>query len=216
MTRFFEATPPLRTKICGVTSLEDAEMAIKAGADALGFNFFPGSKRVVDLKECAAWIGKLAGQADRVAVVVNPTAEEVAGLRDSGCFEAIQFHGDETPEFCAAAGFQTWIRAVRLKDKSVFEAALAYDTPYLLLDGWSATDYGGTGNRVDWDLVRECVLSQPERKIIVAGGLTPSNVRDAVRIVRPHGVDVASGVELEPRKKSEYLMRAFVEQAASA
>lgn len=215
MTRFFEATPPVRTKICGVTSLEDAELAVKAGADALGFNFFPGSKRVIDLAESAAWIEKLAGQADRVAVVVNPTAEEVARLRDAGCFEAIQFHGDETPEFCAAAGFKTWIRAVRLKDKSMFDAALAYDTPYLLLDGWSATSYGGTGHRVDWDLVRECTLSQPDRKIIVAGGLTPSNVRDAVRIVRPHGVDVASGVELEPRKKSEYLMRTFVEQAAS-
>jgi len=216
MTRFFEVNPPLRTKICGVTSLEDAELAIKAGADALGFNFFRGSKRVVDLKECATWIEKLAGQVDRVAVVVNATTEEVASLRDSKCFEAIQFHGDEKPEFCAAAGFKTWIRAVRLKDKSVFEAALAYDTPHLLLDGWSETDYGGTGNRVDWNLVRACVLSQPERKIIVAGGLTPSNVRDAVRIVRPHGVDVASGVELEPRKKSEYLMRTFVEQAASA
>lgn len=216
MTRFFEATPPLRTKICGVTSLEDAKTAIKVGTDALGFNFFPGSKRAISLKESAPWISELDGRVDRVAVVVNPTAEEVAQLRDSGCFEAIQFHGDETPEFCAASGFKTWIRAVRLKDKSIFEEALAYDTPYLLLDGWSATSYGGTGHRVDWDLVRECVLAQPDRKIIVAGGLTPSNVRDAVRIVRPHGVDVASGVELEPRRKSEYLMQAFVEQAVSA
>jgi phosphoribosylanthranilate isomerase len=128
----------------------------------------------------------------------------------------VQFHGDETPEFCAAAGFPVWIRAVRLKDRATFEAALAYDTPYLLLDGCDGSSYGGTGHRVDWDLVRQCVVAQPDRKIVLAGGLTPSNVRDAVRIVRPHGVDVASGVELEPRKKSEYLMSAFVEQAVTA
>ncbi|CAN5678509.1 phosphoribosylanthranilate isomerase [soil metagenome] len=216
MTSFFKATPPLRTKICGITSLEDAELALKSGVDALGFNFFPGSKRVIDLEQSRSWIAQLQGKVDRVAVVVNPTMEEVSQLRDAGCFEAIQFHGDETPKFCVAAGFETWIRAVRLKDASMFAAALTYDTPYLLLDGWSATDYGGTGHRVDWDLVREFTLSQPDRKMILAGGLTPSNVRDAVRIVRPHGVDVASGVELEPRKKSEYLMRTFVEQAASA
>lgn len=213
---FFEAPPPLRTKICGLTNLADAELAIQAGADALGFNFFPGSKRFIDFTEAQPWIASLAGKVDRVALVVNADEKEVTRLRDSGCFEAIQFHGDETPEFCAAAGFPTWIRAVRLKNRETFQEALAYDTPFLLLDGWDEKNYGGTGNRVNWDLVRECTLAAPDRKIIVAGGLNPSNVRDAVRISRPHGVDVASGVELEPHRKSEYLMHAFVEQARAA
>lgn len=216
MTSFFDAVPPLRTKICGLTNKDDAELAIKSGANALGFNFYKGSKRGLSLAEAHPWITALQGQVDRVAVVVNPTAEEVAQIKAAGCFEAIQFHGDETPEFCAAAGFPVWIRAVRLKDRAAFEAALAYDTPYLLVDGWDQASYGGTGHRVDWDLVRACAVAHPERKIIVAGGLNPSNVREAVRIVRPYGVDVASGVEFEPRKKSEYLMRAFVEQAVSA
>lgn len=216
MTNFFKAPPPVRVKICGITSPEDAEVAVKTGADALGFNFFSGSKRFLDFEEARGWIAALRGKTDRVAVVVNPTLDELTQLRESGCFEAVQFHGDETPEFCAASGFPTWIRAVRLKDESAFEAALAYDTPFLLMDGWSADGFGGTGQRVDWDLVRKCSLAQPHKKIILAGGLTPANVRDAVRIVRPHGVDVASGVELEPRRKSEYLMRAFAQQAVSA
>ncbi len=213
---FFDPGPPLRAKICGITSADDAEVAIAAGADAIGLNFFPGSKRFVEFEKNRAWIEALSGRVQRVAVVVNAAEDELAVLRESGCFDAIQFHGDETPEFCAGAGFPVWIRAVRIKDQSAFSEALAYATPYLLLDAWSESAYGGTGHRLNWDAVRDFVIAHRDRRVILAGGLTPHNVRDAVRIVRPHGVDVASGVELEPRRKNEYLVREFIAVARAA
>lgn len=210
------AHPPLRTKICGITVPEDAEIAIQAGADALGFNFYPLSKRYLPFAQAREWIAALAGRADRVAVVVNATPEELATLRESGCFEFIQFHGDETPEFCAAHGGPHWIRAVRVKDKESMVDALRYETPYLLFDGYSPTAYGGTGARVNWDGIRDFVLAHQDRRVLLAGGLTPHNVRDAVRIVRPHAVDVASGVELEVARKNEYLVREFIRLAVGA
>jgi len=197
-------------KICGLTRPEDARFAIEAGADALGINFFAGSKRCVVLPEVMPWLEALPGSVQKVAVVVNPTAAEVKALRDSQSFDAIQFHGDESPGFCEDCGFEVWIKAVRVLDRSSFEKALEYDTPYLLLDAWSETGWGGTGVRVDWGLVRAFVEEQPEKKVILAGGLNPSNVADALRIVAPFGVDVASGVEVDPRRKDEYLLREFM------
>lgn len=98
--------------------------------------------------------------------------------------------------------------------KSVREA-LKYPTPYLLLDAWDPTQYGGTGQRLDWDRVRDVVIDHEEKKFILAGGLDPANVRDAVRIVRPFAVDVAGGVEIDPRHKDEYLVREFIRIAKS-
>ncbi len=208
--------PPLRTKICGVTNLEDALMVADTGADALGFNFFPQSKRYIDLPESRHWIAELKGKVDRVAVVVNAEPEELAAIRESGCFEWIQFHGDETPDYCREHGGERWIKAIRVKDQRSLLQASRYETPYILFDAWSETGYGGTGARLNWDIVREYVLVNKNRHILLAGGLTPHNIRDAVRIVRPHAVDVASGVELEPRRKNEYLVREFIRLAATA
>jgi phosphoribosylanthranilate isomerase len=214
--RFFQTGTSLRTKICGLTSAADARRAVDAGADALGFNFFLGSKRFLDFEENRVWISALGSGRARIAVVVNPSEESLAALRDSASFEAVQFHGDESPEFCAAAGFPIWIRATRVKDEASLAASLRYDTPYLLLDAWSAFAYGGTGQRLDWDLVRDFVIANPDRRFILAGGLTPHNVREAVRRVRPHAVDVASGVEREPRHKDDNLMRQFLKEAQAA
>ena len=208
--------PPLHTKICGITTAEDARIALSCHADALGFNFAPQSPRRLDFKEARSWIEKLQGKADRVAVVVNPTAEELKELRESGCFEWIQFHGDETPEFCENEGGPAWIRAIRVKDAHCLEEGLKYRTMYLLCDAWSDKAYGGTGTRLNWDMMHKFVHQTPERRIILAGGLTPHNVREAVRIVRPHAVDVASGVELEGRRKNEYLVREFIQAALTA
>jgi phosphoribosylanthranilate isomerase len=188
----------------------------EAGADALGFNFFPGSSRALDPADALPWIRDLGSSVLRVAVVVNPDGDLLAKLLAADCFDWIQFHGDETPEFCAAAGFKSWVKAIRVMDKDVLEKALEFETPELLLDAWHASAYGGTGKRLDWDLVRGFVARNPDRKFLLAGGLTAHNVRQAVRIVRPHGVDVASGVELTPGKKEEYLVREFVRMAKTA
>jgi phosphoribosylanthranilate isomerase len=149
-------------------------------------------------------------------VVVNARQDELSALRDSGCFEAVQFHGDETPEFCAGAGFPIWIRAVRVRDERSLLSALRYDTPYLLLDGWLSTAYGGTGRRLDWDSAAEFVAAQPTRRVILAGGLGPENVREAIRTVRPHGVDTASGVESSPGRKDTRRVADFVRAARSS
>jgi len=213
---FFQRDDSLRTKICGLTNQADAELALAAGADALGFNFFSGSKRFLDFEQNRDWISRLDDAAARVAVVVNPEEKFLATLRDSGCFDAVQFHGDESPEFCVQAGFPIWIRAIRVKDESSLGEALQFDTPHLLLDAWAAGAYGGTGKRLDWGEVRGFVLAHPARQVLLAGGLTPNNVREAVRMVRPHAVDVASGVELDPSRKNEYLMREFLRAARTA
>jgi phosphoribosylanthranilate isomerase len=197
-------------KICGLTNPHDAALAVEAGADAIGINLFSGSKRYVPLQEVRDWLGEFKGRALRVAVVVDPQPAEVVQIRESGCFDAIQFHGDEFPELCAASGFPTWIKAIRVKDKSSMESATSFGTPNILLDSWSGGAYGGTGVRLDWDMARDFVTDFPDKKILLAGGLTPNNLREALRIARPFGIDVASGVELNPRKKDDYLMREFV------
>ena len=126
---FLDPGTPVRIKICGITSRADAEMSVDAGANAFGFNFYRGSKRCISFEESRAWIASLAGRASRVAVVVNAAIEEVHALRDSGCFEAVQFHGDETPEFCARAGFPAWIRAVRVRGQALAARTPFYTTP---------------------------------------------------------------------------------------
>jgi phosphoribosylanthranilate isomerase len=210
---FLEPANPTRIKICGITSLADAEMAIAAGADALGFNFYRGSKRCILFKESREWINSLSERTFRVAVVVNAGMDELQTLRNSGCFEAVQFHGDETPEFCAGAGFSVWIRAVRVKCKESLREALRYDTSYLLLDAWSEVAYGGTGRRLDWDLMREFVAAQPAKRVVLAGGLGPENVREAIRMVQPHAVDAAGGVESSPGRKASHRVSDFIRAA---
>ncbi len=200
-------------KVCGITNREDGGMCVAAGADAVGFNFFPGSARYIDPDDSIPWIRDLGNEADRVAVVVNPAEELLEKLRAAGCFDAIQFHGDESPEFCGRAGFPRWIKAIRVSGPDAAGGSLEFQTPDILFDGWTANAYGGTGQRLDWDIAHNFVLSHPDRRLILAGGLNAQNVRQAIRIVRPHAVDVASGVELSPQKKDESLVRKFICEA---
>jgi phosphoribosylanthranilate isomerase len=191
-------------------------MSIEAGADALGFNFFTGSKRFIEPEQAFTWIRRLADQIDRVAVVVNADDVLLTKIRDSGCFEWIQFHGDETPEDCTRAGLADWLRAVRVKNQQVLQASLDYQTPHLLLDAWSPASYGGTGDVADWKMVQQFVSQNPERNCVLAGGLNPENVAEAVRLVRPAAVDVAGGVDTQPRKKSPQLVKAFIDAVREA
>jgi phosphoribosylanthranilate isomerase len=205
-----------RVKICGITSEADARMAVAAGADALGFNFYAGSKRGLTPEASLDWIATLAGAVDRVAVVVNASRSLLGTLVGSGCFEMIQFHGDETPEQCAGAGVGVWMKAVRVRDVASLGEALRFPTPYLLLDAWVPGAYGGTGAAADWGLVRGWVAEHPERQWVLAGGLTPGNVAEAIRVVCPAAVDVAGGVESAPGKKDTALVQGFVAAARAA
>jgi phosphoribosylanthranilate isomerase len=217
MSPFFEHAR-VAPKICGITCESDALAAIHAGAGALGFNFYPPSARSIPLEDDLQWIIKLkADHRDTafVAVVVNPDAALLTRLGGADCFDAIQFHGDEMPDFCAEKGrlFPRWIKALRIRSESDLTAALAYETPFLLLDAAVNGIYGGSGHIIDWSLAAAFVDGHPGRRVILAGGLTPDNVGDAVSRVHPHAVDVASGVESSPGIKDSVKIRDFIAAA---
>lgn len=201
---------PPRVKICGITSPEDAEAAIEAGADALGFNGYAKSKRYIDLREASCWIAKLPPFITRVAVLVNPSQEEAAGILALPGIDAIQLHGDETPGFCAAFRSQGFIKALAARHGEGLRTLDAYGTRSILLDAYVPGEYGGTGSLIDLELAAAVVRENPRLSITLSGGLTPDNVAAAVAAVQPYAVDVASGVESHSRKKESSLMREFV------
>lgn len=216
---FFDHSPAA-PKICGITTPADALGCIGAGAGALGFNFYPPSPRSIAADGDLDWVKKL--KADYrdiafVAVVVNADEALLDGLRSAGCFDAIQFHGDESPEVCAAGakGFARWIKALRVRSESDLTPAPAFETPYLLLDAAVPGSYGGSGRSIDWALAAGFVTAHPQKRVILAGGLTPGNVAEAVSRVHPHAVDVATGIESAPGVKDPARAREFIAKAVN-
>ncbi len=199
-----------RVKICGVTRLEDARVAWEAGADALGLNFYPKSPRYVEAEVAAELARTRPALGAVVGVFVNESPELIrARVRECG-LTAVQLHGDEPPEACAGYGVPV-IKALRVRGPEDVERARTYvgagDVATLLLDG-AAPGYGGGGVGFDWSLVAG--LADAGVPVLVAGGLNPDNVQNAVRATRPYGVDVASGVEVSPGIKNADAVRAFV------
>ena len=200
----------VRVKICGITNPEDAEAAIEAGADALGFNGFTGSKRYIDLRQASAWIAQLPPLVMRVAVLVNPTVEEALSVLALPGIDLVQFHGDEPPEFCHQFSGRGFVKALAAKDRGSLSDCEAFQTAAILLDAFVPGAYGGTGQLIDLALAAAFVREHPRLRVILSGGLTPENVGQAVRAVRPYAVDVASGVESHSRKKDSSRMRDFI------
>ncbi|HZI14236.1 MAG TPA: phosphoribosylanthranilate isomerase [Myxococcus sp.] len=199
-----------RVKICGVTRVEDARMAWASGADALGLNFYPRSPRYVTAETAAVLARTRPALGTVVGVFVNESPDVIrARVRECG-LTAVQLHGDEPPEACAGYGVPV-IKALRVRGPEDVERARAYvgvgDVATLLLDG-AAPGYGGGGVGFDWALVAR--LSDAGVPVLVAGGLNPGNVQEAVRATKPYGVDVASGVEVSPGIKDADAVRAFV------
>ena len=209
-----------RVKICGVTHPEDAALAVELGADALGLNFYPKSVRCLSIKRDGDWLKELPRGVSRIAVVVNATRGEIAHLFETGLVDAVQLHGDEDAAFCLALQREglPFIKALRMRDEAVLEEAQRFGTGDLLIDAYHPGAYGGTGQPVDWGLATRFAARYPG--VILAGGLHPGNVAEAIRAVRPHAVDVASGVERNGRarrKDAEKLREFFVAiQAADA
>ena len=202
----------VRVKICGFTRREDAETAIALGADALGFNLFPGSKRHILLDENAAWIAALPPFVTKVAVLVNATLEEARRVALHPAIDLVQLHGDEDAGYCRACASlrRPFIKALRIRDASDIAKAADFSTDNVLIDAHVEGEYGGTGAAIGLPLAREIVQGHPRLRIILAGGLLPENVREAAQGVRPFAVDVASGVEFAPRKKDPAKMAAFI------
>ncbi|MBX3026062.1 phosphoribosylanthranilate isomerase [bacterium] len=200
-----------RVKICGVTRLADALHAARAGADAIGLNFFPRSPRCVSVEAAAAIAAALPPTVCTVGIFVDADRDAIAAVAERVGLTAIQFHGQEPAALCRGWNRKT-IKAVRVDGPQALAAAAAYPVDYVLADAHVAGQAGGTGRRVPlaW------VVGVPNERLILAGGLTPDTVADAVRAVHPAAVDVASGVESAPGIKDPEKVERFIANARTA
>ncbi|MBI3662205.1 MAG: phosphoribosylanthranilate isomerase [Acidobacteria bacterium] len=206
----------VRVKICGITSWADAEMALDAGAAALGFNFYPPSPRYIPPSHARLIVSRMPPGVDAVGVFVNASFAEADEIGLSIDLDVLQLHGDETPERVAEFS-DSWplIKAFRVGPEFRAEQIEAYrcHVDFFLLDSFSTETPGGTGTMFDWSVALE---AKRYGRIFLSGGLTPENAADAIRQVRPFAVDVCSGVESEPGKKDAERMRTFIRTVKEA
>ena len=202
----------VKVKICGLTNVEDALGAVELGADALGLNFYPPSPRYVEPQQAGEIVRQLPPFVTKVALFVDPEPEWVNLVLKQVQIDCIQFHGNETNEFCKQF-HKPFIKALRVKSKEFLDHQMACfpNASALLLDAFVEGIPGGTGQRFDWQLI------DPELKkrhrLILAGGLSPDNVHQAVAITSPYAVDVSGGVEESKGKKDHQLMKQFIAHA---
>jgi phosphoribosylanthranilate isomerase len=200
-----------KIKFCGITRLDDAELALGAGAWAIGLIFWPRSPRRCEIDAAVEIALALKRRAEVAGVFVNATLDYVAEIADGVGLTMLQFHGDEGPAFCAEAARRTGckvIKAARVRSRADVQALAPFHTDYHLLDSYTAGVPGGTGETFSWDIARAHRGPIP---VILSGGLTPYNVADAIAAVHPFAVDVASGVELTPGRKDPDKLVAFAE-----
>ena len=198
-----------RIKHCGITSLEDAQLAAEAGAWALGMIFWHGSPRRCDLAEAQVIGAALRRTVQLCGVFVNATLQEIDTTVQAAGLSMVQLHGDEGPAFCSEVARRTGakvVKASRVRSKATLQAAAAFHTDFHLLDAHVEGLVGGTGQTVDWELVRSHRFGAP---IILSGGLNPDNVAAAIAVTRPFAVDVASGTERSPGIKDPEKLAAF-------
>ena len=203
----------VKVKICGITNLDDALAAVDFGADALGFVFFEGSPRYIPHDKADAIIKKIPSFATTIGVFVNEKAEQIEKIVGLTGIDVVQLHGDEPPEMCDIP--RRVIKAIRVKSLEDLDPLKYYKdrVSAFLLDTFTPEILGGTGQIFNWDIAVE---AKRFGRIILAGGLTPDNIAEAVRRVRPYGVDVSSGVESEKGKKDHEKMKLFIERAKGA
>jgi phosphoribosylanthranilate isomerase len=202
-------------KVCGITRAEDAIAASDLGADAVGLVFYPPSPRTIVIEAMADIVSGVSASVSVVALFVNPTAKEVNKVVDSGHIDLLQFHGSESEEFCCSFDIP-YMKAFRVGlDADLQQAIAAYSSAELiLLDSYDKTAPGGTGHMFDWS--RAAAISDTSlSKLVLAGGLNPDNIVDAIAQVQPYGVDVSSGVESSPGVKDRALINKFIEGVRS-
>jgi phosphoribosylanthranilate isomerase len=199
-------------KICGITNLPDALAAAQAGADAIGFVFYPQSPRYIEIQAAALIARSVPPHLTKVGVFVDASEDLVVRAASDCGLNILQFHGNETPEYCLQFGLLS-MKAFRISGPESLKRLSSFQTDAWLLDAYVPNKLGGTGDTFNWELAIEA--RKMGRPVFLAGGLTPTNVADAVGLVLPYGVDVSSGVEQSPGKKDHARIRAFV-QAAKA
>ncbi|MBN2552989.1 MAG: phosphoribosylanthranilate isomerase [Spirochaetales bacterium] len=206
----------VRIKICGLTRLEDARLALRSGADYLGF-IFAASPRRLTPGSAAAILNSLQSEqsgrpfsTQRVGVFVNQSAAFIEETARTAGLTMLQLHGDEDPGFCSRFALPV-IKALRMRDRSVLDRIGLYDTPYILLEPFLEGKYGGTGVQANWKLAAEIVRSFPAKRFFLAGGLGAHNIAAAVAAVRPFAVDSSSALESGPGLKDRQKVEAFFE-----
>jgi phosphoribosylanthranilate isomerase len=213
-----------RIKICGVTCVEDAMAVVQAGADALGLNFFPDSCRFVTVAQAEEICGCLSPGITRVGVFVNASVQQMRELAEQLRLDWLQLHGDEPPEYIAQLAPHRVLRVFR-KRGSGFRHEVAYLDACrhhsvlpaaVLIDAYQSGEYGGTGKTANWSSVSGFQAQVAPLPVVLAGGLRPNNVAEAIRIAQPAAVDTASGVETQPGRKDPTLVQAFVQAAQAA
>ncbi len=201
-----------KVKICGLTSVADAVAAAAAGADMIGLMFYEKSPRYISLQLAAEISRALSPFVLKVGVFVNPQEALVSRAIAECGLSMLQFHGDEPSEFCTQFGLMS-MKAIRVRDAETLKTLENFHTNAFLLDAYSPSGLGGTGEKFNWELA--VAAQQFGKPIFLAGGLTPENVADAVKQVRPFAVDVSSGVEAAPGKKDVGKVKAFIAAAKS-
>lgn len=199
----------VKVKICGITTPDDARMAVESGADALGFVFYDKSPRNINPAVAAQIIATLPPFIQTVGLFVNEETERINWTADYCGLDVVQLHGDESPEDCLEVNRRV-IKAFRIKDIVSIEPIRKYQVSGILLDTWSPDAFGGTGKSFNWEMA---AAAGNYGRIILAGGLSPENVAEAIRAVKPYAVDVSSGVESTPGKKDAAKVKEFIKIA---
>lgn len=212
-----------RIKICGITSVEDALLAAEAGADAIGLNFYERSPRYVTTERAKEICEALPNGVVKVGVFVNSLPKGIKAIAERVGLNAIQLHGDEGPEFLTSFGKVPVIKAFRCRESTLNSVRAflklcpeASHPVAILLDAHAPGTYGGTGQVLDWPRLREEKVNLSGLPLILAGGLTPENVAEGIRVAQPDAVDTASGVETSPGKKDPAKVRDFITAAKAA
>ena len=198
-------------KICGITNLDDALVAVKAGADELGFNFYAKSPRYIDPREARTITDQLPENIHKIGVFVNEPIERIHEIVDIAGLDAIQLHGDEGHSFVTAlhrATKKEIIKAIRVTPDLNLADVIDFDAQAILLDGFSRDGYGGTGKTFDWKIARNVGTMIP--CLYLAGGISIENVREAIRKVRPYAIDACSSIESSPGKKDHDKLQRFI------
>ena len=195
-------------KICGITNMDDALAAVAAGADLLGFNFYKPSPRYITPQHAREIVRRFPTGVLKVGVFVNEELAEVQTIMTEAGLGAIQLHGDESPEYCTKFPGCYVIKTFAVTDTFDVQAAEAYDVDAIMLDTKHHHLRGGTGRVFDWSVARQAALTIP--KLYLAGGLSPENVENAIKTVRPYAVDACSALEERPGKKNHDRMRVFI------
>jgi len=198
----------VKVKICGITNLEDAQASIEAGCDGLGFVFYKKSRRYINPKKTKEILQKISPLVKKIGVFVNEKEVKIRNITEELKLDMLQFHGDESPDFCKRFKGYKVIKAFRIKDKSSLKSFKKYDAWGSLFDSYQKGIFGGTGKKFDWKIVKS--LGVGRKNIFISGGLNTRNVKKVIQTLHPDWVDVSSSVEIRPGKKDIKKVKRFI------